>query len=203
VSQRASPLAAEPPGTVLRVQLSPPVGARWRPGTYRYELGMRAPTGAALAWADGVAWRPLGTLRVDPGPPLPAPAPPPQPMDVSFGEAIRLRGYGWSGAPAALTLQWESVKDVDTSLAVFVHLLGPDGKIVAQSDGPPAAGRAPTDGWAPGDVVDDRRELTAPPGSYRVEVGLYDPRTGARLPATSGGRQLGDAVDLGTLRVGP
>jgi hypothetical protein len=86
---------------------------------------------------------------------------------------------------------------------VFVHLLDAGGRIAAQSDGPPGAGRAPTDGWSPGDVVDDRRELAAPAGEYRVVVGLYDPRTGVRLPATTeAGQPLGDAVEIGRMRVG-
>ncbi|HZR00985.1 MAG TPA: glycosyltransferase family 39 protein [Chloroflexota bacterium] len=201
-STRATALDKVRPGDVRRVQISPPVGAHWRPGTYRYELGLRDTSGAPIPWSSGAAWLALGTLRVSAGPPVATPAAPASPLDVRFGEGIRLRGYTWSRAPAALTLQWESLHDTDTSFAVFVHLLDSTGTIVAQSDGPPSAGRQPTDGWAPGDVVDDRRELSAPPGRYRVEVGLYDPRTGTRLPATEAGRALGDAVNLGVVQVG-
>jgi hypothetical protein len=201
-STRATPLDRVPPGSVRRVQISPPVGAQWRPGAYSYELGLRDASGAPITWSTGALWQPLGTLRVSAGPPVPTPAAPAHALDVRFGEGIRLRGYTWSQAPVALTLQWEALREVDTNFAVFVHLLDGAGKIVAQSDGPPSAGRQPTDGWSPGDVVDDRRELSAPPGRYSVEIGLYDPRTGARLPATAAGRPLGDAVDLGVVQVG-
>jgi hypothetical protein len=199
---RSATLADASIGTVRRVQMAPPIGARLIPGAYRYELAVRPTGGEPRAWSDGAAWHLLGTLRVVPGPPVPPPLPAANPIDARFGGAIRLRGYTFSTAPIAVTLQWEALADVPRSLSVFVHVLDVGGQIQAQSDGPPARGRAPTDGWSPGDVVDDRRELTAAPGEYRVVVGLYDPRSGERLPAVSAsGQTLGDAVELGRLRV--
>ena len=40
--------------------------------------------------------------------------------------------------------------------------------------------------WSAGDAVADEIPLSleqAPPGSYRMTVGVYDPATGERLPA--------------------
>jgi hypothetical protein len=117
-------------------------------------------------------------------------------VEAVLGGAARLRGY--SPSEGGLTLHWEAVAPLDRSYHVFVHALDGGGAIVGQSDGPPAAGRAPTDGWSVGDRIDDRRVLPAPPGGYRVIVGLYDPATGARLPSGAGG----DHVALGTVQLG-
>jgi hypothetical protein len=79
---------------------------------------------------------------------------------------------------------------METSYRVFLHLLGPDGSLFAQSDGEPAGWRRPTTGWAPGEVVLDERVLEipadAPPGEYTLVAGLYDPGTGIRLSLPDG-----------------
>ena len=70
---------------------------------------------------------------------------------------------------------------------MFVHLLGPDGRLVTQHDGLPVNGTRPTDTWLPGERLVDPVALeipaNLPTGTYRVEVGLYDATTGERLPA--------------------
>ncbi|MCA9930970.1 MAG: hypothetical protein KC419_20940, partial [Anaerolineales bacterium] len=67
---------------------------------------------------------------------------------------------------------------------VFVHLVGPDGDIVAQDDRWP--GGLPTDLWAAGQVIVDEYAIplpeTAPAGEYQVVVGLYTAVDGLRLP---------------------
>jgi len=54
--------------------------------------------------------------------------------------------------------------------------LAPDGK-VAQHDSRPCDGACPTGAWQPGEIVADRHTLSlgtvAPPGPYRLAVGLY------------------------------
>jgi hypothetical protein len=77
---------------------------------------------------------------------------------------------------------------METSYSVFVHLLDGEGQVGGQRDRVPAheAAPAPTTGWVPGQIVVDAYEvpldLDAPPGTYRIEVGMYDPREMARLP---------------------
>jgi hypothetical protein len=105
----------------------------------------------------------------------------------------QLRGYHLEPAEAAitpgaainLTLYWQSLKPTATAYTVFVHLLGEDETILAQSDHVPAAGSRPTTGWLPGEIVADTAILFLPadasPGPYRFRVGLYDPATGHRL----------------------
>jgi hypothetical protein len=72
----------------------------------------------------------------------------------------------------------------------FVHLLDEESVLIAQSDHAPANGRLPTWCWVPGEVVEDLHLL---PGagaagsagsSFQLGVGMYDWRTGERLPVT-------------------
>ncbi|MCB0041670.1 MAG: hypothetical protein KDE23_18430, partial [Caldilinea sp.] len=90
---------------------------------------------------------------------------------------------------------------------VFVHLVGPDGTLVAQSDAVPAQGYG-TEQWIEGEVVADEHVLVLPadlaPGAYRLRAGMYDPATAARLPASDAeGRPYpDDAIDLGDVTLG-
>ena len=92
-----------------------------------------------------------------------------------------------------LQLWWRATATVPADWTVFTHLLGPpkaDGSIVwAGRDARPGQGSAPTTAWQPGDLILDEYQLQlpadAPPGSYRIEVGLYDPATGGARAVTS------------------
>jgi hypothetical protein len=73
---------------------------------------------------------------------------------------------------------------MEASYRVFVHFVGENGHVVAQSDGEPVDWTRPTTGWAVGEVVVETREIavptTLPAGEYVLRVGLYLP-DGARL----------------------
>jgi len=75
-----------------------------------------------------------------------------------------------------VTLTWQATEPVTGDYTVFVHLLAPDGK-VAQHDARPCDGACPTDTWQPGEIVADRHSISlgigAPPGPYRLAIGLY------------------------------
>ncbi|MGC8838712.1 MAG: glycosyltransferase 87 family protein [Anaerolineae bacterium] len=135
--------------------------------------------------------------------------PPEGPAQV--GQVARLLGAHWQVHPGAgggevrLFLVWRAEGTSGVPLTVFTHLLSPEGRVVAGHDGPPAEGRAPTDGWAPGAVVVDPHRMAVPaslpPGTYTLEAGLYDPATGERLPVLDGeGRAVGDRIVVGTVR---
>ena len=70
-----------------------------------------------------------------------------------------------------------------------------------------AGGTRPTRGWKPGEPVRDQIGVSvpadAPPGLYRVEVGMYLLRTLQRLPVRdAGGLPVqGDALIIGTVEV--
>jgi hypothetical protein len=111
-----------------------------------------------------------------------------------------------AGATLTMTLVWRAEVETNVSYRVFVHLVGPNGALSAQSDGVPAEWARPTTGWLPGEYVEDVHHLTIPPdapeGDYDLVAGLYAPASGAgsggeRLPTPAGS----DAVVLGTVTI--
>lgn len=126
-----------------------------------------------------------------------------QPVDAALGGAIRLHGADVARAEGELAVRivWQSLAPLATSEKVFVHLVAPDGSLLAQSDALPAGGYG-TEQWVEGEVVIDEHRLPLPPdlppGDYRLRVGMYDPATGARLPAVGSNdeRLTDDAVEL-------
>jgi hypothetical protein len=89
---------------------------------------------------------------------------------------------------------------------LFVHLIGPDGRIWGQVDRPPTSG--PTDRWRAGDRAVDLYapvlDPAAPPGRYRVTLGWYAYPSLQRLPlAAVGGAASADYITLGEFEVAP
>jgi hypothetical protein len=68
-----------------------------------------------------------------------------------------------------------------------------NGTLVAQTDREPGGGRLPTTNWVTTEPVVDRYGVLIPedtlPGSYTIEVGLYDFNK-TRLPIDAGGDAL-------------
>ncbi len=82
--------------------------------------------------------------------------------DFSFGGRIKL--VGWTAEQKEdkliVTLAWQAEADMDRDYTGFVHLTGPDGRLVAQLDRPPAG--YPTSDWQPGEIVVDRYAVPLP-----------------------------------------
>lgn len=117
-------------------------------------------------------------------------APPPvaQARPADFGDAISLRGFSQSGAAQrgdqiTLRLAWEARAAPPANYSLFAHLIGPDGQRYAQIDLP-----YPTSQWRTGQFTSTDLPIglpaQAPAGTYRLLIGLYDPATGQRIPAT-------------------
>ena len=110
-----------------------------------------------------------------------------------------------AGDTIDLRLFWRTLAYMYTDYTAFVHLIGPDGNMVAQWDQRPLNGFLPTSYWPPRQVIADDYQIAipadAPPGDYRLEVGLYDLATMARLPVTRGGEPAGDSVVAATVPV--
>jgi 4-amino-4-deoxy-L-arabinose transferase-like glycosyltransferase len=133
--------------------------------------------------------------------------------DWKVGTFARLVGStlsATSGAPGdhvGLTLYWQALgSSGDVGYTVFVHLLDGANLVKAQQDHPPGNGDDPTTGWIAGEYVVDHYDLTiAPdsrPGTYQLEVGMYDPKSGSRLPVADGsGKAAGDRLILGSFQV--
>jgi hypothetical protein len=128
-----------------------------------------------------------------------------QSLDVRLGDKFALVGFDVASSVVAgqslpVKLVWQSRQETDQSFKVFVHLLDAQGRSVAQSDAVPANWTRPTTGWQPGEFVADAHALLlapAPPGEYRLVVGMYAADTGQRLRLEDGG----DMIELGKLEV--
>lgn len=132
-------------------------------------------------------------------------------LGARLGDQVHLLGVRLSGdtvrpgGTVAAELTW--IADAAPGdLRGFVQLLAPDGSLVAQQDGIPGGGYAPSTGWTPGTPVADRRGLALPadlaPGDYTLIAGLYDAATGQRLPVSgTDGAPQGDFARLGTVTV--
>ncbi len=98
--------------------------------------------------------------------------------------------YSAGPPPDLVTLLWRAESPLPVSYLVFVHLVAPDGRLIAQSDSEPMDGVRPTSSWRTGEYIEDRHALSWHVKEYRgeaaVRVGIYDLRTGARLTLADG-----------------
>ncbi len=120
------------------------------------------------------------------------------PVGAVFGDLAALVGF--SAGPVTLspdeslrlTLVWQAQGTGAESYRVFTHLLDADSRVIAQHDGYPVNGERLTTGWVVGEYVVDTHDLTFLPegrayrGPARLEVGLYNPDTGYRVPVAGG-----------------
>lgn len=151
-------------------------------GRYRLEvIAYDTVTHTPLAYPLALDW-----FRVGPLPPVPD-----QALNVLWQDGPTLVGHAAlpaalsPGEPLMLRLVWTTATPLAANYTVFVHLIGPDGQIVAQSDRAPEDGFYPTSSWALHDRVEDVHMLPLPTelpaGEYRLVVGWYRVETGARV----------------------
>ncbi len=133
----------------------------------------------------------------------------PRKLEADLGGQIRLLGYNAGptevrpGQEIHVRLYWQARAPIVESYTVFVHLLDEANQVRGQQDSPPERGLRPTYTWMPGEIVVDDMRFTvnpdAPPGSYQLEIGMYLPSSGTRLPVTDPtGAPLGDRLLLPT-----
>jgi hypothetical protein len=130
--------------------------------------------------------------------------PPAYPLDLALPQ-IRLRGYDLSpasispGRPITVTLHWQATEPLDHDYTSYVHLIDGAGQGLSQSDQRPGGDFYPSRYWQPGETLRDRHVLmvpaTAPPGEYRLRVGLYyQPEPGAI-------ENVGQGLEIGSLTI--
>lgn len=146
---------------------------------HRLPVGERF-TNIGLLRFDLTSCRPLDRL-----------ATPPFPLNVAFVAPIRLMGYNVikTGDTWEVDVWWATSGALVEDYAVFVHLLGADGDLVAQHDHIAGDDAYPTSRWQPGTILRDRFFLQVPGGGVcdgcSLRVGLYTPQ--GRLPLADGG----------------
>ncbi len=136
------------------------------------------------------------------------------PVDVRLDGGLSLIELGLSqdavypGDLLVVTLTWRAQTEVGQDYKVFVHVMDPGGRLVAQHDGKPDHWRQPTSQWEPGTPIQDAHPvlfpLDVPPGTYDIQVGMYQEGTMERLSVLSAsGSPSSDVVQVGTVEVLP
>ena len=135
----------------------------------------------------------------------------------NLGGFVTLLGYDSRLEAGALnlTLYWRCDAWLPGDYITFVQardikglVAGKPGAVIAQMAHAPGGADYPTSLWNVGEVIRDSIQIPIPPGTppgdYEIAVGLYQPASGARLPATdaAGKRAPDDAVSLTTIAVG-
>lgn len=103
------------------------------------------------------------------------------------------------GENLTVTLYWKAQALVPINYQVYVHLIGADDRLYAQSDKLNPAD-FPTSRWPLTQYVRDEHTLTfrqsPPAGEYRLVVGLWNSDTGERLQVISPVNVLADGIVL-------
>ncbi len=103
----------------------------------------------------------------------------PIPLEVNLAnlimlESAELQRKFQAGEAIGVTLHWRALRSIDTNYTVFVHFIGPDGRLVAQRDEDPPS---PTTMWTPGVEIVDSHGFTIPSnlraGRYQLRAGMY------------------------------
>ncbi len=172
----------------------------------RYENDFALPPDATGDFAVAVNQRELARVRIQPRAAIANAASITHPLDVRFGDAIHFAGYDLpqalfrAGETMPIVLYWRAERPVEKSYIVFVHVLGTQfntarsSRLWGQIDRVPRDGAYPTTAWRPNEIVPDAYRVSidpdAPAGTYQIEIGLYDPATGSRLPVDAGGDSM-------------
>ncbi|MEW5957305.1 MAG: hypothetical protein AB1801_06255 [Chloroflexota bacterium] len=197
------------PGEIVSDSYRVPVESTAPPGVYWLDVGLYPSDQPHRSLPLVVNGQPIDrtSVRLIPvkvgGPPpevTVTQANPQRLLDLPFGNQITLLGFDFTGAHdetisaenaleirkskiVNLKLYWRPTAIPPADYTVFVHLLDPAGSLVTQADSPPASGGYPTSLWDPGEIIVDTHPLPAlPPGRYILQVGLYRPDMGERLP---------------------
>ena len=197
-------------GTLITTSLQMPSGA-----LMRYENDFAIPPNASGDFAVAVNQITLARVRIEPRVAIANAVSIAHPVDYRFGDAIHLVGYDLpntnyrAGDTVPITLYWRADRAIDQSYTAFVHLVGTqfnpkqNNPLWGQIDRVPREGAYPTNAWLPNEIVPDAYRVpidaNAPAGSYKIEIGLYDPATGARLPVDRGG----DSVIVAEIQIAP
>jgi serine/threonine-protein kinase len=128
----------------------------------------------------------------------------PIPLEVNLANLIMLESAELRqetfrpGEAIAVTLRWRALRSIDAPYVVFIHLIAPNGNMVAQQDMEPLN---PTTSWTPGAASVDPRQITIPAGqpagSYQLRVGMYPQgQASYRLPVVDAGSTTVEADSI-------
>lgn len=105
-------------------------------------------------------------------------------LDEEWQNGLRLRGY--ETGVTGVTLYWQTRTPLNTSLRLFVHLLGEDGRIAEVQDSIPVDWTRPTTGWLPGEVILTMHDFGLDLSGRTLRIGWYAPETENRILLENG-----------------
>jgi len=158
-----------------------------RDGCDPYPFALSCLSADPLGGACARAGSPACVSAVFGAPAISAASAEPQRLDVALESGLYLDGYmvALGDRPRALEvyLFWRTERALPGRYALFVHLADPQTAVpLAQFDGYPAIA---TDTWTGGARWVSQARVTLPddlpPGAYALNVGWFDPVSGARL----------------------
>ncbi len=184
--------------SILPVPLDIPPGVYFVTVEWADQAGLRAALTSAGRQRGLVHLAPVWID--DPGPALPTGTPLAQ-----LGPAIALLSAKISTLqPGVLQLNpvWQARQDLAANDEIALRLRDAAGAEWAASDTQLAYGYYPTSMWRPGEVVPDFYRLRlpdgTPPGSYTLDLSLYDPATQSTLGSTTLPAIISSATPRGT-----
>jgi len=206
ISNRQFPTSAWRAGEIVRGQLPITIPSHAKNGTVDLRVLLMDEKGLEIGNLDLAPFTIEKTDRVFVKPNVQTA------QSANFSNLVALVGYDSPasvkpGETLKLVLYWQArgTLRVDKPYTVFVHLLGGDGKPIAQKDAEPLNGARPTTGWVANEYIADPYDLAikadTAPGKYQVEIGWYDAKDPAfaRLQVLDdGGAPAGDHVILKT-----
>lgn len=169
------------------------------PAQLRVSVNLYDPKGAAETAVTNQDGQPFSLVLVGPPVRLANDSPPPPPntkLTADFAQGIHLLGYSLAaeakpGQELPVLLLWQAAARPDKAYTVFIHLVDGEENLLTTGDAPPVQGDFPTNLWHAGDWIDDQHLLLIPEdaalGRYTLQIGLYDPVSGARLALEGGG----------------
>mgnify|MGYP001124567832 CR=1 FL=1 len=135
--------------------------------------------------------------------------PPCKGADINFGNVVRLRGWELDEVvlhpddTLTVNLTWKAAVELSNQHVVFVHLLSPDGTLIAQHDAPPAE-QLPSSTWPAGITFSYPVQIELPmdlqAGDYHLVTGIYLWPSMERLPADAPGAETG-VIKLGPVEI--
>ena len=170
---------------IVRAQYQMQVDPFLPSGSYNMNLQLEAaqePVGQATI---------AGSLSIEELPRQFGPTMPENIQTAVWQETIRLHGFDLVQTleQLTLTLHWQAVERPEKSYKFFIHLIDVgSGELVTQADYVPRDWTYPTNWWEAGEYVVDTAVLplnSVGSGTFRLQIGIYDPDNGERLLATS------------------
>ncbi|MFN8597701.1 MAG: hypothetical protein U0559_16150 [Anaerolineae bacterium] len=129
------------------------------------------------------------------------------PIQADFGGMAKLIGYEVQPQADQLIVNWywQGRGSIDYPYTVFNHLIDQGPMPVAQQDDRPQNSQPLMTCWQPGEIYRDQHIIALTPdtplGPYRLEMGLYNAQTGARVLVTDVAGARTDHVEVGPILI--